>query len=333
MSTKCFNCGLKYGIKLLQCPSCKDLNVDTMDWIPEEIKNKYKNNRRIVRTEPTIEQMKTYFTKAAKECDFKINNLSIENILDEGEIDVTQPDKDFHNLIIRFNPKLLSRHTEEELMALARHEIMHPVTMGEQSIVLLSNDPILSELDLRFSNAFDEMINHKEYVQRFPNDPGMYSYQQKKLTDYVMYFLNSKYLAQKNMVDNPLRYIIRILTIYCDAVYFFYENQDALHQIVDKYSFQAMHKFWTWINDDFNLIRENMKNRDEMRDLMPIVIHMALNIYPEYVFSTNTIMFTEHAYENILNYKNRISNPTGKKIVESWELRFNEQPYYFQLKC
>jgi hypothetical protein len=329
MSTKCFSCGANYGKKLLNCPSCKEPNLDLLNWIPEELKIEYKNNRISIRDEPTIEQMKKNFEKAAEECNFQINSLSIENILDEGEIDVAQPDEDFHNLAIRFNPKLLSRHSEEELMAMARHEIMHPVTMGERSIVLLSKDQTSAELDLKFSQAFDEMINYKEYTKKFPNDPGLKSYQMKKLVDYVMHFLNGKYFAQKNIIDNPLRYIIRALVIYCDAVYFFYDSKDALNQLVTKYEFQALYKFWTWIHDDFNLIHDAMQSRDEMRLLMPIILHMVLNIYPDMLFSANRIVFTEDAYDNILNYKDKITDPIGKKIVDSWEKRFIDQPYYF----
>lgn len=312
------------------CPFCGLQNLELMSWIPPELKIEHANNQKPISTPPTTEQMRTYCQKAANDCNFKLDNLVVEDNYEDGVMETLQPEDNFHNVTIRFNPKRLTRFTQQELMALARHEIMHPVTMGEKSCILIQNGaPEYVELQFRFSEAYDEMINYKMYVQVFPNDPHLRSYKDKEFTNYAIIFLSVKHMIQQNRLPNPLHPHINNLAIYQDAVYFFYENKNKLKEWVKKYQGQAIWKFWNWIHEDFNLIHDNVKSRDEMRDLIPIVIQMTLNVNPEPIFSSNMISFTENAYERILSYKNNIKNQTGKKIVESWERRFNEQPYIF----
>ena len=98
--------------------------------------------------------MEQYTYDAAKDCDFEITELTITDDF-EGVMEVFQPDDDFHKFKIRFNPNWLIRHTVDEIRAMLRHEIIHPITMQEASKVIVTegSPPEIQELQAGIQTA------------------------------------------------------------------------------------------------------------------------------------------------------------------------------------
>ncbi len=68
---------------------------------------------------------------------------------------------------------------------------MHPITMQESSKIIVSDGIIqeMQNLQTGIQEAYDEMINYKEYSKRFPDDQNLHSMKQKMYTNFSIIFL------------------------------------------------------------------------------------------------------------------------------------------------
>lgn len=201
MVVRCYCCKKRFKSELQHCPKCQFLNLKHQHWLPEELKIRHAENHMPVIETPTVTEIQQYAYEEAKICQFEITELKVtDNFV--GVIEVLQPDdNDFHKLEINFDPQALRRYTTEEIRAMLRHELMHPITMQESSKIIVSDGiQEIQNLQAGIQEAYDEMINYKEYSKRFPDDQDLHSMKQKMYTNFSIIFLTSKYMLENNRI-------------------------------------------------------------------------------------------------------------------------------------
>lgn len=273
--------------------------------------------------------MTEYVYDAAKDCDFEITELKVVDDF-EGVMEVLQ-EEDFHKFRLRFNPNNLSRHTVDEIRAMLRHEVIHPITMQESSkIAVTDSTPEIQELQAAIQTAYDEMINYKEYSKRFPNDAALTSAKQKIYTNFSLIFLGMKNMLETGQIQpNHPTLFVSALSIYEDAVYDFFEDTERLEQWVNENTAQALYEFLKWIHEDFNIIQENISNRDDMRKIIFLTFKMMVTVSIDSIYSSNTIEFNNMwttAYEHCQNH---YDDELGKQLLTLWKQRFDKSPKNF----
>ena len=300
-----------------------------MPWLSEDLKIKHAENHKPVIIPPTISEITQYTYDAAKDCNFQISELTVTDDF-EGVFEVLQPDDDFHKFKIRFNPNGLTRHTVDEIRAMLRHEIIHPITMQESSKTIVTEGaPEIQELQAAVQTAYDEMINYKEYSKRFSNDPGLRSAKQKVYTNFSLIFLSVKNMLETNKLpqDHPSLFV-HALAIYEDAVYDFFEDATKLEQWVNENSAQALYEFLQWIHEDFNIIQDSVSTRDEMREIIFLTFKMMATVSIGLIYTSNTLEFNNMwsiAYEHCQKH---YTGSLGIQLLSLWKKRF-ESPKTF----
>lgn len=323
MVVRCYACDKRFKRELQFCPTCGFVNLKVQDWLPEELKQKHAENYKSKSTEPTKSEIELYLNQAAKDCKFKIGNLKIEDNFNEGVLKVLQPEDNYRNFTLSFNPRNMSIFSKDEIISLLRHEIMHPITMKEASKVLVrSHNPEIQEFQAEVQFAYDEMINYKGYVKLFPKDQNMHSAKNGMFTNFSIIFLTAKHLLEKGLFVNSPHPITQSLIVYEDAVYNFFEEKTQLANWVKEVNAQAMFKFWEWIHEDFNLIHENTSTRDEMREIIFLTTNMILSIDMKEVYLSNTLNFND-GYSHVLDQcKNDFTSNLATRLIPLWENRF-----------
>jgi predicted SprT family Zn-dependent metalloprotease len=327
---RCYNCKKRFKSDLKNCPHCEFENLKFITWIPEELKIKHAENYKTVRSALTISEIRQHTENAAKDCDFQITELTVTNDF-EGVLECTQFDDDYHKIQIRFNPKRLAQHNDDEIRALLRHEIMHPITMRESSKIMITDTyPEMQELQKAVQTAYDEMINYKEYSKRFPHDPNLHSAKEKVFTNFSLIFLTARNMLENNRIqrDHPFLFV-QTLAIYEDAVYNFFENTSKLDQWVNENSAQALNEFLRWIHEDFNTIQNNVSNRDEMREIIFLTFKMMASISIDLIYTSNTVEFNAMWPTAYQHCQNRYTDSLGTQLLSLWKKRFDESPKTF----
>ncbi len=331
MVVRCYCCKKRFKSELQNCPQCKFLNLKHQHWLPEELKIKHAENHKPVIEIPTVSEIEQYTFEEAKTCQFEITGLKVTDNF-EGVIEVLQPDNnDFHKLEINFNPHALRRHTVKEIRAMIRHELMHPITMQESSKIIVSDGiQEIQNIQAGVQEAYDEMINYKEYSKRFPNDQDLHSMKQKMYTNFSIIFLTSKHMIENNLIprDHPDLFS-HALTIYDDAVYNFFEHPDKFEHWVNDNSAQALHEFLKWIHEDLTTIHENISNRDEMREIIFLTFKMLVTVSIDQIYTSNSIVFNQMYTNAYQHCQKHYTDSLGGKLLELWQKRFEKSPLVF----
>lgn len=330
MVVRCYSCTKRFKSNLELCPHCQFQNLKAISWLPEELKIQHAENHKSVIVPPTISEIKQYAYDAAKDCNFQITELTITDDF-EGVIEVLQSNDDFHKFTIRFNPNRLTRHNVNEIRAMLRHEIMHPITMQESSkIIVTDGPPEIQELQAAVQTAYDEMINYKEYSKRFPNDPDLHSAKQKIYTNFSLIFLGVKSMLKNNNIqqDHPLLFV-QALAVYEDAVYNFFEDTTKLEHWVSENSAQALYEFLRWIHEDFNIIQNNVSNRDEMREIIFLTFKMMASVSIDLIYTSNTLEFNAMWSVAYQHCQTHYPDSLGIQLLSLWKKRFDESPKIF----
>ena len=330
MVVRCYCCKKRFKSDLECCPHCQFQNLKHLSWLSEDLKIKHAENYATVITPPTISELQQYVYEAAKECKFNITGLTVTDNF-EGVIEVLQPDDDFYKLKINFNPQALSRFTTKEILAMLRHELMHPITMQESSkIVVTDVVPEMQKMQAAVQEAYDEMINYKEYSKRFPHDHDLHSMKQKMYTNFSIIFLTWKHMIEKGRIqkDHPDLFV-NALAIYEDAVYNFFEDSEKLVQWVNENSAHALYEFFKWIHEDFNMIQENVSDRDEMRKIIFLTFKMIVTVSIDVIYAANGIAFNQLWTTAYQHCQKHYTDRLGIRLLSLWKKRFDESPKTF----
>ena len=301
-----------------------------MSWLSEDLKIQHAKNYTSVIPPPTISEITEYTYDAAKDCDFQVTGLTVTDDF-EGVMEVLQHEDDFHKFKLRFNPNNLAHHTVDEIRAMLRHEIIHPITMQESSkIVVTDTASEIQQLEVAVQTAYDEMINYKEYSKRFPNDSTLHSAKQKAYTNFSIIFLSVRNMLETNKIrpDHPSLFV-HALAIYEDAVYNFFEDVIRLEQWVNENSAQALYEFLKWIHEDFNIIQDNVSNRDEMRKIIFLTFKMMPAISIDLVYTSNILEFNNIWPTAYAHCQKHYTDNLGSQLLSLWKKRFDESPKKF----
>lgn len=332
MVVRCYCCTKRFKGELDRCPRCNFENLKRISWIPEDLKVEHGKNHRTIITPPTISEMESYTRKAANDCKFEIESLVVTDQHREGVLEVILPEDNIHKFTINFNPENMARNTTDEIIAMLRHEIMHPITMQESSKVMMNSRdrPEIQEFQREIQYSYDEMINFKEYVKRFPCDKDLHSSHQRMFSNFSVIFHTMKYMAKKGdySMNLALPYI-QALNIYQDAVYNFFEEKDKLIEWAKENKAQALYKFWQWIHEDFNLIHENTSNRDEMREIIFLTYKMLPTISMDAICTLNEIQFNQIWATAYPHCQKTYPTTLGTQLLDLWKNRFDGSPYTF----
>jgi len=303
--------------------------MSKMTWIPQKLIEEQIKNKKPVRSSLSEEGFEQIFRKAASECAFSLNKLTIESNHD-GVIETEIPTNNYHEIIVRYNPANLRPFSDEELLALCRHEVFHPITMKDTtSLSVMNGEPAFVDYQAEIYFSYDEMINYKEYVKKFPNDQQLHSAKSKHYTNFSIIFLSTKHLIDNNSLPHTLEPYKMALSIYQDAVYNFFENNKRLIEWTDEHDAQAIYKFWEWIHEDFDYISNNTTIRSEVFDLLQIPIGLSMSVNIAQAFSSNDLNVYEDFNSNLSKCRTRFNEKKYENLIDKWENRFLGAPYTF----
>lgn len=332
MVVRCYCCDKRFKSELEHCPKCNFQNLKHISWLPEDLKVKHGKNHKSLITPPTISEMESYTRKAAKDCQFEIEELTVRDQHHKGVLEIIQPEDNIHKITINFNPGRLTHHTIGEIHAMLLHEIMHPITMQENSNVVAFEGfaPEIQELQREIQYVYDEMINYKEYVKKFPCDKDLHSSHQKMFTKFSMIFLSTKHMIENNQIHpNHPALFVQALNIYHDVVYNFFEEKATLIEWAEKNKAQALYRLWQWIHEDFNLIHENTSSRDEMRVIIFLTFKMMTTISIDLIFTSNEIQFNQMWATAYVHCQKTYPTTLGIQLLDLWKNRFDGSPHVF----
>ncbi len=296
-----------------------------MGWIPQQLKDKHVQNRKPVRQPPSITDMESIIKNAARQCSFEIKNLAVEDNHD-GVIETEIPTSDFHDIIVRYNPASLRRFTDEQLLALCRHEIYHPIIIKDTtSFPVLDGAQEFKDFQADVVFSYDEMINYKEYVKKFPMDKILHSAKENEFSNFSIIFLTTKYKIENNLLLYPLEPTRMALSIYQDAAYYFFEGLEKLQKWAKENQSDSLFTFWGWLHKDFDFISNSSSSRQEALMAIRPLTGILLSVDAPAMFISNRISFSPDFNLNIQGCREKFTSTQAKNIIENWESRFQSQ--------
>lgn len=323
MVEKCYCCEKDFDESLSHCPDCKFKNFKSVYWIPEDIKAKLGTIFRPVSEQLSNEEITKMAEKACDACKFKPTSMQIREVPPQFTLMIYQPDpNDYKKLLIGFHPPNLIKFSHKEVEALLRHEIMHPVTMEESSdhFKIESVSSGMQEIEKGIQTGYDEMINYKEYVKRFPNDNDIQSSKEKQFAEHSCGFYENKY-GFKNATKNPVEGYLYILAVYESVVYYFFEQQEKLPKWINDTKCYALFEILKWIHQDLDLIDERTNSREEMRDVILLESKMLLTVSIEDIFCNDKVSFYNYFDSELSECNSKYKSQIGKELVDRWEQR------------
>jgi len=256
---KCISCNTKIGLKLVNCPNCDMRNFENEYFnkiqIPDELKTELAKSHKIVSDELTIENLEKFVKEASVEFNFPINTLKITIMPKSKNIAQTGCSPTANDVVMGFVPRMWKFFSEEESRAIARHELLHPITLKRNFSPY--NDPIFDT----FWHAYGELINHLEHFKRIKNDLHYHSVKEKSISESVFGLFAVRSLAEIN--ELPLSSLkLNLFTFFEHTIYFFHKNNKILKKLLKKYGFQKIWEFFGWLNDDLLFISSKIQVED-----------------------------------------------------------------------
>lgn len=329
MVVRCYSCGKRFKSDLQECNKCSFVNLKKLSWLPEDLKKKHGENHRPKFSEPNTKKITSLFTKAGKECGFDFETLDVKDDFG-GVLEVLQPEDNYKKITLGFNPRNLSVFSDEQIHAMLRHEVMHPITMKESSKVLVqSNDPAIQNFQAEVQYSYDEMINYKEYIKLFPNDPDLHSAKLGMFSNFSVIFLTTKYQIEQGIQATSILPYVQALIIYQDAVYNLFEEKKKITTWADEVNGHAMIEFWRWINEDFDLIHNNTSTRDEMREIIFLTTNMIPTVEIYEIYTSNVLQFNQFYTSFLAQAKTQFTSNLALQLISLWETRFSKCPMKF----
>jgi len=298
--------------------------MESMTWIPDELKKEHAKNHKPVREPIPITMMEDFVRKAADECDLQIDSLIIHNSHD-GVIETIIDGDDYHKIEVNFDPINLRHHNDDEILALCRHEIFHPLTIkGTTRFPVPESFPELENHCAEIIFSYDEMINYQEYVKKFPNDKNLHKAKLPMFSNFSVIQKTSIHNIQNNLTSHPLEPLSMALAIYQDAVYTFFEDSSKLEQWCNDNNANALKQFWSWIHEDFLHISANTSSREEVYDLLKITTTFPLSINFPLVFTNDILTFNVDMVDDMKNCREKFSDTRYAPLINSWQNRIDQ---------
>ena len=227
MAIKCPSCNMKYGKRLPSCPQCDQHNFEHDDFknlfLPLDIKNELIESKKLVSSELTSEQFEKNFRDACEELKFPLQTIQVK--IDDKSKNIiwtsNGPEPELptlHDLRVGFSPRMCRSYTKEQLDAMLRHEIFHPITLKQN----FENESLF--------DVYAELINHREHIKKFQNDIHFNESKLKTLPEQKLGLLRLKSAIDhelKNFNKEELQKILGkySLIILEHTIYFFHKKK------------------------------------------------------------------------------------------------------------
>ena len=282
---KCISCNTKIGRQLKSCPNCDLWNFENKYFnkiqIPEELKTELVKSHKIISDELTRENLEKFVEEASVQLNFPINTLKITIISESKNLVQTGCSPTVNDVVMDFVPRMWKIFSEEESMAIARHELLHPITLKRN--FTRYDDPIFDT----FWHAYAELINHLEHFKRIKDNLHYHSVKEKSISESVFGLFVMRSRAGTN--EQPLSNLKRqLFTIFEHTIYFFHKNSNILKKFLEKYEFQKIWEFFGWLNEDLLFISSKIQVED-CKDYLPYLFALADIVDQEVLVKENKI--------------------------------------------
>ena len=256
---KCVSCNTKIGRQLKSCPNCDLWNFENKYFnkiqIPEELKTELVKSHKIISDELTRENLEKFVEEASVQLNFPINTLKITIISESKNLVQTGCSPTVNDVVMDFVPRMWKIFSEEESMAIARHELLHPITLKRN--FTRYDDPIFDT----FWHAYAELINHLEHFKRIKDDLHYHSAKEKSISESVfgLFVIRSFAEINEQLLSNLK---LNLFLFFEHTIYFFHKNNNILKKFLEKYEFQKIWEFFGWLNEDLLFISSKIQVED-----------------------------------------------------------------------
>ena len=256
---KCVSCNTKIGRQLKSCPNCDLWNFENKYFnkiqIPEELKTELVKSHKIISDELTRENLEKFVEEASVQLNFPINTLKITIISESKNLVQTGCSPTVNDVVMDFVPRMWKIFSEEESKAIARHELLHPITL--KGNFTRYDDPIFDT----FWHAYGELINHLEHFKKIKNDLHYHLVKEKSISESVfgLFVIRSFAEINEQLLSNLK---LNLFLFFEHTIYFFHKNNNILKKFLEKYEFQKIWEFFGWLNEDLLFISSKIQVED-----------------------------------------------------------------------
>ena len=320
MSKKCLCCNTKFGNSVTNCPSCGLEDLSAKNWIPKQLQEEFIKNHKPIRDPPSKLLFEQFVRKAAQQSGLDLKKLTVEDN-HYGVIETDIPTDNYQEIIVRYKPVNLRRYTDDQLLALCRHEMFHPLTIKGTTafpIRVSTQEVMTHQAETVF--CYDEMINYKEYIKKFPNDKDLHEAKKYEFSNFLEILLTMRHRIN-NHLSNSLESNRMALSIYQDSVYYFFEKFDKLKQWASKNNVTSLLTFFEWLHADLILISEKTTQRSKALDAIRVVAGLILSVNLDDVFTSDKLSFLPDIDQNIQECRLKFQDALTIEIIDRWESR------------
>jgi hypothetical protein len=309
------------------CRKCHCYNFEVEPWskVPEQIKKEViaDFSKKPIREKIGESELDVLVKDSLKVCKYE----SEYNLIETYDYDNLSSSESTENgFDLYYNPELLRKFNDDEIKAIIRHEIFHPITIG----LIKFPEESFDNQNL-FLKIYAEMINHKKHVNQIPNDIELRKIKQKIsyeaigtlliVKDEINYIHDGYHISER-----ILRKVFKSLEL---LIYYFYDDTKTIMPLIKKYDLQAIWELFSWVNHDMSHIQKNfiMKgDRLEDEDIpeimsdLSLICALAMQLNFEKLFLENKIEFTGKVTSTDF-FKQEAGTPEAKKILEFWHER------------
>ena len=315
--------GVDYHRNCRKC-SCHNFEVEPWSKVPEEIKKELiaDFSKKPIREKIGESELDSLVKDSLKVCKYEseYNLIETDDYSDYLSIEPTENSFDLY-----YNPEFLRKFNDDQIKAMIRHEIFHPITMDVIEFPIESNKEITNQN--MFLKIYAEMINYKKYVNQIPNDIELRKIKQGIAYDGILTLLVTKNLIHKHMQNGAifsydnLFYVLKSLEL---LIYYFYDNGKIITPLIKKYNLQAIWQLFSWINHDMSYIQKNIENvigEDGIISYLNVLNAYVENLNFKKLFLENKIEFDKNFIEKMKQNAGKNKTELDKKLHDSWMKR------------
>ena len=313
------------------CRNCHCHNFEVEPWskVPEEIKKELiaDFSKKPIREKIGESELDSLVKDSLKVCKYEseYNLIETDDYSDYLSIEPTENSFDLY-----YNPEFLRKFNDDQIKAMIRHEIFHPITIG---VIKLPEEPLENQKLLL--KIYAEMINHKKHINQIPNDIEL-----RKIKQTIAYEAIGTLLAAKNNINDDipdgyttspqtLAHVFNSLEL---LIYYFYDDTKTIMPLIKKYDLQAIWELFSWVNHDMSYIQKNFmikgerlegKDMDGLMELLYCVNALATNLKLKTLFLENKIEFEENFIKKMKSMDNskKVDQNIVTRIFEFWQER------------
>jgi len=313
------------------CRNCQCYNFEVEPWskVPEEIKKEViaDFSKKPIREKIGESELDVLVKDSLKVCKHESEyNLKETNDY-RNNLSSTPTENGFD---LYYNPELLRKFKDDQIKAIIRHEIFHPITIG---VIKFPEESIDNEN--LFLKIYAEMINHKKHVNQIPNDVELRKIKQTTAYEAICTLLAAKNNINDDIPDgyttNPqtLAHVFKSLEL---LIYYFYDDTKTIMRLIKKYDLQAIWELFSWVNHDMSYIQKNFimkgdrlegEDISEIIKLLNYVNACTTNLKLKTLFLENKIEFEEKFIEIMksTDTSKQVDQNIVTKIFEFWQER------------